>query len=275
MKKNVLESRGIWMLIVFIIFFLGADPAHANFFGSDNFNDNIVDTSKWGVDFVAGGGVLTETNSRLEYTVASQNAAQTSTVERPWILNHGSYIENWAVQLDVGIGNVSVPSGPGPLNFATMALFIENADDPNGDGALIDLLISDSGRVFIGNFFVNGSFSGSSAVTPTTSEAAAVRIVFDSINKLLFLQYDENGSVGGYNWITQRTVDITPWNMTDTSVFNALILAQSEGVALTSGEVTADNFFASAPIPEPSTMLLIGSGLLGLAGYGRKKLLKK
>ncbi len=35
------------------------------------------------------------------------------------------------------------------------------------------------------------------------------------------------------------------------------------------------SFTSGGEVPEPTTMLLLGSGLLGLAGYGRKKFFKK
>jgi len=48
----------------------------------------------------------------------------------------------------------------------------------------------------------------------------------------------------------------------------------SGGVAFAESYLTGSGTLGRSPVPEPTTMLLFGAGLLGLAGFGRKKFKK-
>jgi hypothetical protein len=70
--------------------------------------------------------------------------------------------------------------------------------------------------------------------------------------------------------LTFTDVSFSTWSSPSVTLYDAFVRGYLEIDGEQIGELPIGE-----GIPEPSTMLLLGSGLIGLAGYGRKKLFKK
>ena len=94
MKTN----RAIWIVGVLVVIL--TNQCRANLNGSDDFNGAAKDTTKWATDLANGVGRLTQTNGHLQFTTTGV-PTQTDFAARPWMLNYGSYTQDWEFRIDV------------------------------------------------------------------------------------------------------------------------------------------------------------------------------
>jgi hypothetical protein len=233
--------------------------------GSDDFNDNSADNSKWGQDRVILGGALAETNGRLEYS-ANGNAVQET--RRPWILNTGDLTSNWEVQLDVAVSATLL----GVDQYASFGIDISNSGDL-ADFVYIELYNSTftlppSGKGFYSEIWNNDSSAGSADSSDLGSASGAVRVTYDSTSRVLRSYYDANGPTGGYSWTELGSFGVGPsgggaanadWGMAPNSSFIIDVYGYSDSVAVPAGSVYGDNFVA---VPEPSSAVALTTLLL-------------
>ena len=262
--------KNILCIVLALVAILTHATSYAsNFSGSDDFNDNSKDLTKWGTDVVTGSGTLTETSQVLQYTATGSLSSESS--GRPWIANFGNFTSNWAVQIDVNVPTLTLVTG----QRYDFGLQVSNGDDST-DFFTVRLRVDDTSgtptRVFHSNVRTDGVSPGAVNLT-TTSTSATVRILYDAATTTVIAQFDANGSVGGYNFTTfdSRNITTEGWNMTASSVFVAAVVGTSQGsLAISSASnVFGDNFLA---VPEPSfpSLLLAGAAFTVMGSLFRR-----
>jgi len=240
-----------------VLAFGQSSPAQPNFSGSDNFNDNQRDTSKWGIDEVVGSGLLIETNSSLVYHTTGGSSAD-DTGERPWIANFGSYTQDWTVQVDVNLPDLSLTAG----QKVQMAIKVFNRSDSTD---LADVALEISGgpsatRRFSAEVETNDTQVASNSVV-TTGTSVALRINWTSTTHTLTMDYDADGPGSGSSWAqllsSPLDSEAANWGMTNSSTFGIIMLAESanRGITLTDG-IRFDNFQAFTPVARPDLFIV-------------------
>ena len=227
-----------------------------NFSGTDDFNDNLKNAAQWGGELVGGDAALTEANGRLEHT--APGIAGDEMHGWIWTANHGSYTQDWAVQVDVHLAALTLTDE----QYANLNLAVFNADEsanPIWQKDIMDVAIDryGDGSTTVRN--LEGNLAAYYAATPhdtgllevpNSTTDAALRISFNSTTKELSSWYDTNGATGGYNWTLLQKINIGSgtytWDMTNSSTFSVALLGGSGGVTLSSGESYFDNFQAAS-----------------------------
>ncbi len=241
----------MWLLIGLTLAVFSSSQVFAQVVG-DNFNDNSMDTDKWGPDEVKGHGQLNETRGRLEYVVGK--ASTTDSSDRPWKLRQFPYNADWWIQIDAT--NNTYPSDfPEWSSFGINVRSISNPDDE----VEVELAAfpGSTTREFYGEMQSNGTYWDTILGTPDTS--APIRIAFNATTKVFTVSGFTNLGDGS-RWHDFGSFGVSSmgggtfnadWGLTDNDMFAAYVFGYSNKMIVNDGEMYGDNFQESGGVEPP------------------------
>ena len=217
----------------------------------DDFNDNKVDSKKWGPDEKIGHGILTERNQRLEYTCTG--GTESDDLIRRWRAGDGPYNADWEMQMDLFNNTTFTPGSIDENNSFGIKL-----RGPTDDDQEIYVELYNSQLQFpIARKGFDAAFESPEQPNvyvdfiPTSIAAvSAVRMAFNSATKVVTVYYDTDAS-NGYQWVQFGSFGVAGvggvdtngnWGMTDASRFRIYIYGYSTEMNVSSGQMYADNF---------------------------------
>lgn len=237
----------VWLMGAMFLIVMGSSPVLALTI-SDNFDSNTLNTSLWTVFSNGPGPYVEVVNQRLEITIPGTTSG------------------------GVGAGIIAnLPFGPADYEAQIHYELLTWPANCGAGGGMGNWGAS-IGRASIptppfGGEVINASIGGSNQWIPNSSLSGELKLVFHMNDTYggtgigpTYLGYYYNPSLGDWTEVGRWGAGWVP---------QIELSATSIGVAWTHQDVrfALDNFQLTTPVPIPPGFLLLGSGLLGLAGW--------